>query len=149
MARASTLKVVGFNILALSSVAIGLFTGYIQPIFVNDSSHLTYAIAATMAAIVFFSIYNCFRPQTWIKAYIKFQEANLRLLGLMGTITGLSIIVGIIYTVATQGSPDGDLITHVLVSFANGLRTAFNPMLVAIACWYWVRHLLYFSRHDK
>ena len=149
MARQSTLKVVGFNILASASVGVGLFCHYIQPIFLNDISHLTYVIAATMVSIVIFSIWNCFDPRQWIRPFIRFEEANLRLLGLIGTLVGLGFLVSVMFAASTQGAADGDLITHVLVSFTQGLRTSFNPTLVGIVCWYWTRHLLYFTRHDR
>jgi hypothetical protein len=149
MARESTLKVVGFNILAFGAVGVGLFCNYIQPIFTNDTSHLTYLVAATQLLIVILSIYNCFKPQHWIKAHVKFQEANLRLLGLLGTLTGLGIIAGAIYVATTANAGSGDLLTQLLLAFGSGLRTAFNPMMVAVTCWYWTRYLLYFTRHDK
>jgi hypothetical protein len=149
MARPSTLKVVGFNILALGAVGVGLFCHYVQPVFANDSSHLTYMVAATQAAIVIYSIYDCFFPVGWITGFIKFEEANLRLLGLIGTLVGLSIIVSVINSAVTVSGGSPDLLTNVLTAFTGGLKTAFNPTLVGIVSWYWTRHLLYFSRNER
>jgi len=149
MARQSTLKIVGFNILSMGALGVGLFCNYVQPIFSNDTSHLTYFVAATQAAIVIYSIWDCFFPADWIKGFIKFQEGNLRLLGLIGTLIGLSVIVTIINSAASASAGSPDLITNVLSAFTGGLRTAFNPTLVGIVSWYWTRNLLYLSRNDK
>jgi hypothetical protein len=147
--RPSTLKVVGFNILAFALVGVGLFTHYLQPIFINDISHLTYVIAATMLSIAVFSVWDCFFPQVWIRSFIRFEEANLRLLGLIGTLVGLGFLVSIMFAASQQGAADGDSISHILVAFTAGLRTSFNPTLVGIVSWYWTRHLLYFTRNER
>ena len=149
MARESTLKVVGFNIFALASVGIGLFTNYIQPVFTNDVSHLTYVIAAIMVSIVALSFWDCFKPHMWIRSYIKFQGSSFPKLGLIGPLIVLGFLVSIMYAAAQSASIDGDAIGKILISFTQGLRTSFNPTLVGIVCWYWTSYILFFTRNER
>lgn len=150
MFRQSTTKVVGFNILALGALAVGLFCHYVQPIFLNDKSYLTYVIAATMLSIVIASVWDSFKWTNWAKGYMKFQESNLRILGLIGTLVGLVFLIGVIgdAVAMTKGSGTDDMIPKVLTAFTEAMRTSFNPTLAGITAWYWCRHLLYFKRND-
>jgi hypothetical protein len=110
---------------------------------------LTYVIAATTTAIVALSTYNCFRPQKWIREFIRFEESNVRILGLAGTLIGLLFLVGVLSAASSTSSGDGELITATLKGFTQGLKLMFNPTLVGVSSWFWIRHLVYFTRGDK
>lgn len=150
--RESTIKVVSFNIFGLGAVGTGLFFHVIQPLFENDKSFLCYVLAITQGAIVLLSIYDSFFPTRWVKNFIKFEESNLRILGLIGTLVGLLMLVAILGDAANNSASSAantDFIKNIMIGFATGLRTAFGPTLVGIVAWYWTRHLLFFKRNDR
>lgn len=148
-ARPSAVKVIAFNLLGIGLMAVGLFLGVVEPIFVNDLSYLTYVIAATMVSIIFVSLYDSFVWTDWGRGYMKFQEGNLTKLGLAGTLIGLIFLIGVISAVVAQmGGHTDDMIPRTLEAFAGAMRTAFNPTLVGVAGWYWTGWLLYFKRVD-
>lgn len=144
MLHTNLFKIIIFNFLVLSSVVVGLFYHIIQPIFLNDASGMSYIIAIFMFSIVIFSIYESIWSTKWIIPLIKFEEKNLYLLGLVGTLIGLITLVGVIGNAVGAGSDNSELLGKVLVGFASGMRTSFNPTLTGIVCWIWTRHLLFF-----
>ena len=135
-------KVVTFNILALSLYIIGLFLGFIQPLYQNDASHLTYLLTFLMLFNVGASIYDSFRPTNWIDKYLVFFDEEFLFIGLIGTLVGLTLMIISIKNHGIQA----DQLDGLIKDFIAGLSSMFNATLFGIVCFVWTHRIVYFKR---
>lgn len=98
-----------FFIAVLGLISAGLVLGWVQPIFYNDSTYLTYAIVAVLLFLTFFESW-----QEWAR-----EHGLTLLLGLLGTVIGFSTaLTGVVET-------DPDL-------KQKGVETALNTTIVGL-----------------
>ena len=144
--------VVSFNILAIGAVIVGMFFNLIQPVFMNDASHLTFVIAFLLLVNISLIVYDTIKPTKWIDNYIEYHKDESLYLGLAGTVIGFLSVVAIIGMAignTSTGGAGGELIYQVLGNFAGALKTSFCPTLVGIVSYLWTNRLVYLKGSDS
>jgi hypothetical protein len=139
-----TVKVLLINALSLSLFGLGAIYGIVQPLFINDVSHVSFLMMGMMTIVVCMSVAAATRnigywgsaESRWSR-YMEFIAPKFLFVGIIGTLIGLASAV------AHLGVADLSDITKAIPFVLQSLKTLFNTTILGIVCYIWTETLLF------
>lgn len=119
-------RLIIFNIACFAAVVWGWKLGYVQFVFANDASHMTYVIAAVFLATLALTVKRAANGLS-VAALDQWRE-HIATLGLIGSLLG--------FVIALQGvgaNADAEVAAQLL----RGMGVAFMASLVSVICALW------------
>lgn len=133
----NTFKLVIFNLFLLGIFFVSTLYGYTKNFFLNDSSHLTFAIAAIIFINIGLAILDSYKDEkyvtksnTEVKHWLNWIQGKLPYIGLVGTLYGFT-------TLMTAINVSSDAQT-VIESIKAGCTTLANTTLLGIIGYLWI-----------
>lgn len=123
-------RLIIFNIACFAAVVWGWQLGYVQFVFANDASHMSYAIVALFLSALAKTIWNASdeRPVAWLADIAE----DLATLGLAGSLIGFTMML---YGADLNSADLKPLASQVL----TGLGVAFLASLVGVVTALWTK----------
>jgi len=136
------------NILILSLIIAGFAYGIVAPLYINDISYITYLITIIMSFILISSEYITILSKDstlYLKCY-KFLSRNFLLLGLFGTLIGLSSLM---MEIKTGNGASTEVINGIISAIKGSMQTTFNATMMGIVAKLWTNLIVFIIDNEE